>query len=268
MLLDEVRRFYKKHLNTISIVLIGTIAIVWFVLPLYMELLDNTKKIALTGAIILLLCSMLADYLTGMNEAIMGLYNIRINKDQTEANTELIAHVRKNNPAEAYLLEYSATTVKDLLGELRKGRTKIFLLLKNPATAIDTFQKERICASIKDLALATSPDYENIAIKCYDENASLRGRKLGEVINIGWYTYERTGSTQIWGHNNPLITLLVDRKEGQFIDAMFKRVFENLWLRASDLQKICNECNTSNCNLKDGKILDKFTNLRLGIRLS
>ncbi|HSW58267.1 MAG TPA: hypothetical protein VLH15_07685, partial [Dehalococcoidales bacterium] len=112
---------------------------------------------------------------------------------------------------------------------------EICLLIHNPLEQLlSDLQKERICAQIRTLKLVGFKD-GILKIKCYNQRASLRGRKFDNtLIELGWYTYDydpeyaEYGKNQMWGHNNPLIVAHL-KNEGQYLGKMFDRVFDSLW---------------------------------------
>lgn len=246
-MIEKIHKFWRKYAGIIIFILISIIAFIWFVLPIFEIFLPPDKKIGFTFAIILLISGILMDYLIDMNKSIKSLCSFHVNKNLNEVSEKLISYIKTERPNKAYLLEYSSRTISDLLSVFRDIGTKIFLLIQHPEKAISDIEKERICTGIKEFVIGTFSEYKNIAIKCYKQRASYKGRKLSnKIINVGWYTYDirdsKLGENQIWGHNNPTITLSLDTKEGRIIEKSFVESFKNLWEHGLYLDEVCGSC--------------------------
>jgi len=196
-------------------------------------------------------------YETGLDKLLKTLLfgkekkEIVFHREQDEANEHLEKIIKEDRPKKAYLLEYSTNTIQRLLKSLGRSGTEIFLLIQHPEIAeqmAGDFQKEKICKEMENLFFKTLVDIPNmdITIRCYKQTASMRGRKFGNIINMGWYTYdirdEINEKKQIWGHNNPMMTLKRDSKEGKIFEEAFDKIFKNLWEKGCFLKDVCSDC--------------------------
>jgi hypothetical protein len=150
----------------------------------------------------------------------------------------VIEFIGQEHPHVVKMLEHNATYGRhyiDAIKALDPKIKEIRLLIHNPLEQLlSDLQKERICQQIRTLKLVDF-DSDVLKIKCYNQRASLRGRKFDdELIVLGWYTfyfdssYPEYGKNQMWGHNNPLIMARL-RSQGKYLGEMFDRVFDSLW---------------------------------------
>lgn len=192
---------------------------------------------------------------------------LEVYETQEEAAPDLRRFIESQKPRRAYLLEYSSRTIFDnVLKPLVDVGAEIQLLLqypdgepgKKPEYVISEYQRDRICSHIRTVLSIEIGTYDKLRIRCYKQRASLRGRNFdNELINIGWYTYDlrpqeldpKMEPVQIWGHNNPLIT--VSKQEENFgkTQKFFTKVFDNLWRDSEPLKAVCNSCKRS-CDVK------------------
>jgi hypothetical protein len=187
------------------------------------------------------------------SSAVNNLMEVEIIENDYSVPVKVIEYIGQQNPQVVKMIENSATYGRhyiDTIKTLDSKVKKILLLIRNPfGQPISGLQKERTCAQIRTLKLV---DFKNNALKirCYNQPASLRGRKFdNDLIILGWYTYyydpdyPEYGKTQIWGHSNPLIVSHL-RKENISLGEMFDRVFDFLWndTGSTSLLNVCKGC--------------------------
>lgn len=179
---------------------------------------------------------------------------IEIIEDDYFVPVPVIEFIRKENPQIVKMLEHSATYGRhyiDAIKTLNPKIKEIRLLIHNPLEQSDK-QRVGICQQIRTLKLVDFKS-EVLKIRCYNQQASLRGRKFdNELLLLGWFTfhydpsYPEYGKNQIWGHNNPLVMTSLNG-QGKYLGEMFDRVFDSLWNDAENpsLMTVC----TQQCKL-------------------
>jgi hypothetical protein len=163
---------------------------------------------------------------------------IKIIENDYSVPITVIEYIEHENPQVVKMLEHNATYGRhyiDAIKTLDPKIKEIRLLIHNPLEQLlSELQKERICQQIRTLKLV---DFKNevLKIRCYNQRASLRGRKFDdELIVLGWYafyydpSYPEYGKNQMWGHNNALIVARLGG-QGKYLGEMFDRVFDSLW---------------------------------------
>jgi hypothetical protein len=161
---------------------------------------------------------------------------------QDRVNDDLRQFIRSNRPEQMDMIEYSSSTVVPLLQAASDARCTVRLLIKKPSSSDPDRQPHRIVQGIDRLYVGNYHEH-GLSIRFYEENASLRGRKIDDqLINVGWYTYDKRDpdrGLQLWGSQNTMIT--VQRKsfeEFSAVDELFSEVFENLWRDGATLKEV------------------------------
>lgn len=152
---------------------------------------------------------------------------------QRRVNEFLINHINEQQSSKIDMLEYSSQTVTQVIREAAELGMEIRLLVKSPRTALPDRQLGYIVYNGIDDIYMRIHNYEDLSIRMYREPASLRGRKIDdELINLGWYTYDRRENrdSQIWGSQNSMVIVQRDEpEEYAALDDLFQAVFENMW---------------------------------------
>lgn len=265
-MLEKIRENFQKHRKKFTVVFWVVISSLIILGPLLLHVVPVEEAMFVIVLILLayleLLGNQSAHYQESIETRVKNLESllkapIPINSNQTSSNSRLVDFIKTEHPRQVDMLEYSSTTVQELIRHAVHVRSRIRLLLKAPATAISYYQGERICERIRTIY---NDFFEaNLEIRCYSKHASLRGRKLDDrLINVGWYTYDirdlEMSEDQIWGHNNPLITLESEEEGFSKIKRFFDKVFENMWKNAVPLKDICTDCEfqrRETCDVKD-----------------
>lgn len=258
--MEKIRKFSQKHAIKFARWGIAVAAVLLIFGPLLNLMLSKypAQVIAVSIAILIGVGWLLLDYLSEIKRLIEPT-EIHLYPDQQAADNDLRAFIDSARPKEADLIEFSSASVyENIVRPLVRSGSKILLLVQNPKVAHDRFapsirQEGRICDQFAR-RLGTEPEvanYDKIRIRFYGEMASLRGRKFSKkLINVGWFTYDlrqqemsaATDPVQIWGHNNPLLSIAASDKCFAIVESMFSKVFKNLWDRAKLPKDVCNTC--------------------------
>jgi hypothetical protein len=156
---------------------------------------------------------------------------------QQDVEASIVEYIQRRRPARADLLELSTATILPVLRALRSVGTDVRLLVANPAGLHTTpFMSERIRYALANL-FAEFGSRSGFEVRAYNTAPSVRGRSIGTLIALGWYTYrdnkrldEADGvTTEIWGHDNALLLGDVSEANGAVLATWFGREFERLW---------------------------------------
>lgn len=251
----NVTRFIERF----SIIVIVVAIVILWLLQAFVTLMPFEKVVGVFFALVVMALWVVA---RRMREPELKL-KWRFDPDQDKANAEIVNFIKSEGPQApadhqvARLIEYSSYTVEPIIRELVLQGWKINLLLFDPLSRklISEFQKnQRICFMIKRHKMDILAGYERAEIRFYEEQPSIRGRKLGnKLIQTGYYTYEQRpeaiegmGVNQIWGHDNPLMTASLASDEGRMLEVMFDRVWKDFWDsgRSKTIRDVCGNCNT------------------------
>jgi hypothetical protein len=169
---------------------------------------------------------------------------IRAFRNDDEAMPHLRDYVVATRPRAALLLEYSGFGAMPLLTKLGdEGSTKsVRLLVAHPDAAISDYQRDyRLAEALRTLAYRIPIERARdigLEVRCYKESASVRGRLVGDLVILGWYSFDdrglaQPGQNQISGGSNALVSSIVHDSVGQRLGELYSRVFENLWTAAT-----------------------------------
>jgi hypothetical protein len=156
---------------------------------------------------------------------------------QAEVEADIVSFIHSHRPARADLLELSTATTLPIIRALYEVKADVRLLVANPATLLSTpFMAERIRRSLAELT-AEFADCQALNVRVYNVPPSLRGRSIGSLIAVGWYTYRDNkrldlaegDTTEIWGHDNAMVVGQVSDANGAKLSAWFGREFDRLW---------------------------------------
>lgn len=241
----KARNFFERHRGEIMGGFLLVIIVLWISQP-FQDVLPFEAAMALTTSAILMFSILALDYLVGIGIP----RGVEIYKNEQGAKARLEAYIRDARPSNVRLIEYSTASIEYLLESLNETPVSIELLISNPHAAITDYQrKRRICSQITRLrAIFSNPS--NLKIKCYSQNASLRGRNFdNRLVAVGWYTYDvreqlvgTYGDKQIWGDTNTIVIVPSEARGMSSVVEMFNRVFNSLWDRAEPLQEVCGNC--------------------------
>jgi len=171
-------------------------------------------------------------------------------------DNDICDHIAKDDSGYAELLEFSTySSGIHIIPKLVERGYRIRLLLSHPESSPNEYQKRMIEQKLQEIVLVRdkhrSP--ERFEIRCYYPTAALRGRRIGNLISVSWFTYgtqriqksdmseqkkKQRGPQDIVGHENAIINADLTTQEGKIIAAMFSRVFEDLWSTAISFEHV------------------------------
>jgi|SRR5215216_3012605 len=228
---EKVRQFLDNHIvrigSIVVLVAVGAAVAGAFIQPLQGFLVDQRVYEVLIVALLIDIITRLAD--------LQSVPPLRLMKNQSESMPVLIQHIREKQPKTVKMFEYSTYTIGDLLRELVDKQIEIKLLIFNPFNEenppISDLQSRQIKHQLDVLEKRILQNYPKVEIRLYSTPASLRGRRFGNLLNLGWYTYShKEGVPDITGGENPM--LLIDAAtttEGAALAEMFDWAFDEAW---------------------------------------
>jgi hypothetical protein len=163
---------------------------------------------------------------------------------QNDIESEIIEYIRRVKPQRAKMLEFSTATTGSILRALRDVDASIYLLAANPAT-VSGWHQARMRRALADLLQIDLRDYDRLRLRLYGVPPSLRGRHIGEMVVLGWYTHRDNkrieafdpASVEVWGHDNAVVAGRRDEPDGAALATWFSREFDRLWRHRSTLDE-------------------------------
>jgi hypothetical protein len=227
MILRRIDKWIDQHVAIVGSVLI-TLVIIAYIISQFVP--DVNQWIITRGFFNVLLIALIIDLLHRVVDLKEGPPSTEVFEDQQQVLPELQKFVEKKHPETCDLLEYSTSSTRTLLGELRKANVRIRLLMCHPDHAANDHEGRAIQLGIDNIR-RDFKDYKRIKVKLYTTPASLRGRNFGgKLINIGWYLYSHgNGEINVSGHDNAMVLSDADTAQGKKLKYMFTRAFETLW---------------------------------------
>jgi len=221
----KLNAILRRRFPVISGVIFGIVLILWLVslwLPFVADWLTAHNIFGL------ILVGVLVQVLALLDELIRGPeVQAAVGRDQSEDLAKLREYVRDHRPATADLIEYSSFMVNSLLEDLCRQNATIRLLICDPEHAVNEWQKTRIRNVIATLRDVTLRNYAKATVRCYQMPASVRGRKIDDMLNIGWYYYGH----ELYGvqGTTTMLTVRTWSTEGTLLGALFDESFNMLW---------------------------------------
>jgi hypothetical protein len=159
---------------------------------------------------------------------------------QNDIERETIEYIRAERPQLATMLEFSTATTGSILRALRDVDARIYLLAANPER-VTGWHQSRMRRALTELLHADFRGYDQLSMRLYSVPAALRGRQIGDLITLGWYTHRDNkridaldpASTEVWGHDNAIIVGRRNSADGAVLATWFTREFERLWRHRS-----------------------------------
>jgi hypothetical protein len=160
---------------------------------------------------------------------------------QRDIEDSVIEYIREMRPQSAAMLELSTSTEGPILRALRDVGAHIRLLVANPDRFFSDWQGPRIRRSLHDLVRTDFHDYDALSLRLYGAPPSLRGRRIGEIITVGWFTHRDNkrldlfdpANDEVWGHDNAVVVGGTAESSGATLSLWFEREFERLWSHRS-----------------------------------
>jgi hypothetical protein len=163
---------------------------------------------------------------------------------QNDVESEIIEYIHRDKPRRATMLEFSTATTGSILRALREVDATIYLLAANPAR-VSGWHQARMRRALADLLNIDLGDYDRLRLRLYSVPPSLRGRQIGEMVVLGWYTHRDNkrieafdpASVEVWGHDNAIVAGRRSEPDGAVLAAWFSREFDRLWWHRSTLDE-------------------------------
>lgn len=227
MIFRRLDRWIDQHIAIIGTVLIA-LALIVYIISQFVP--DLNEWIFTRGFFNVLLVALVIDLLNRVIELKGPPSSLETYEDQAQALPRILKFIAKEHPETCDLLEYSTSSVRVLLQELRKANVRIRLLICHPDKALSPHEQRTIEIGIKNIR-KDFKNYKRITVMQYTTPASLRGRNIGgKLINVGWYLYSNTeGEVDLRGHDTMMITSDADTPQGHKLKEAFSRAFDTLW---------------------------------------
>ena len=134
------------------------------------------------------------------------------------------------------MLELSTATTGSILRALRDVQATIYLLAANPER-VTGWHEARMRRSLADLLHIDFDGYDQLKVRLYSVPPSFRGRSIGDLIILGWYTHRDNkridtfdpASVEVWGHDNAVVMGHSSEADGAVLANWFSREFQRLW---------------------------------------
>jgi hypothetical protein len=170
---------------------------------------------------------------------------IRAFATQNDIEQDAIEYIRRERPQRATMLEFSTATTGPILRALRDVGASIYLLSANPER-VSGWHQSRMRRALSDLLDIDFSSYDKLRLRLYNVPAALRGRRIGELVILGWYTHRDNkrldsfdpASVEVWGHDNAIVAGRYAEADGAVLANWFSREFERLWTHRSTLDEI------------------------------
>lgn len=163
---------------------------------------------------------------------------------QNDIEQQTIEYIYSNRPQQAAMLEFSTATTGSILRSLRDVNANIRLLAANP-DRVSGWHESRMRHALNSLVNLDFSGYEKLRIRLYNVPPALRGRQIGELIILGWYSHRDNrrlnqfdpARVEVWGHDNAVIAGRCSESDGSTLGTWFSREFERLWEHRSTLDE-------------------------------
>lgn len=160
---------------------------------------------------------------------------------QKDVEESIVEYIREMRPKSAAMLELSTSTEGPILRALCDVGAHIRLLVANPDRFFSEWQGPRIRRSLQDLLRTDFNGYDALSLRLYNAPPSLRGRRIGEIITVGWFTHRDNkrldlsdpANDEVWGHDNAVVVGGTAENSGAALSLWFEREFERLWSHRS-----------------------------------
>lgn len=155
---------------------------------------------------------------------------------QNDIEAETIAYIQRERPRRAAMLEFSTATTGSILRALMDVDARIYLLAANPER-VSGWHQARMRRALSDLLQIDLRGYDRLRLRLYGVPPSLRGRNIGELVILGWYTHRDNAridefdpsSVEVWGHDNAIVAGRHSDPDGAVLANWFTREFDRLW---------------------------------------
>ncbi|GAA1325532.1 hypothetical protein GCM10009647_062170 [Streptomyces sanglieri] len=216
----------RRGLKATIIVLIGA----GWILSQYITNLLTLEQTLLMGLILLLMSLEIVETKIYDIEELFD-QPVQVRKDNYAVKDNISSYLDSNNPEKGFIISYSGSTgtSKSPTKRMIKQGTKVHILAKNPLEAINKDETELILEALKS-RYEFDKEYDDIEVRFYHEQASIKGLKANGLLVMSWYTFADERGRQVMGHENP--ALKVDESseyEFEVLSDYFEEVYFSLW---------------------------------------
>jgi len=163
---------------------------------------------------------------------------------QNDIEQQIIDYIHLERPQRATMLEFSTATTGSILRALRDVDASTYLLAANPER-ISGWHESRMRHALNELVNIDFAAYDKLRVRLYNVPPALRGRRLGDLVILGWYSHRDNkrldqfdpASVEVWGHDNAIVTGRCSEADGAVLGTWFSREFERLWTHRSTLDE-------------------------------
>jgi hypothetical protein len=228
MLFRKLDEWIEQHVAILGSALIALV-LVLYIISQFVP--DISQWIITRGFFNVLLIALIIDLLHRVIELKGSPSSLETYEHQAQALPRIQEFIEKERPETCDLLEYSTSSTRALLQELRKANVRMRLLICHPEKAVSPHERKTIELGIENIR-RDFKNYRRITVRQYRAPASLRGRNIGgKLINVGWYLYSITEDevVDIRGHDIMMLTSDANTPQGHKLKEMFSRAFDALW---------------------------------------
>jgi hypothetical protein len=163
---------------------------------------------------------------------------------QNDIEQQTIDHIYSKRPERATMLEFSTATTGSILRALRDVGANIRLLAANP-DRVSGWHESRMRHALNSLMEVDFAAYDKLLVRLYNVPPALRGRQIGDLIILGWYSHRDNrrldqfdpARVEVWGHDNAVVAGWQSGMDGGILETWFSREFERLWEHRSTLDE-------------------------------
>ena len=163
---------------------------------------------------------------------------------QNDVESQVIEYIRSEQPRRATMLEFSTATTGPILRALREVGAIVHLLAANPER-VQGWHQARMRSALIDLLHIDLKEYEDLSMRLYSVPPAVRGRRIGDLVILGWYTHRDNkridaldpASVEVWGHDNAVVAGRSTEPDGALLSTWFAREFDRLWTHRSTLDE-------------------------------
>lgn len=133
---------------------------------------------------------------------------LNVHGDNYAVDDTVSEHIDSNYPAKGFIISYSGNTVtsKSPVKRMIQRGTRVHILVKHPAHAINRNESDLIIEALKS-RYEFDKEYDNIEVRFYSEQASIKGLKTDNLLVVSWYTFAGERGREVRGQGNPAVSV-------------------------------------------------------------
>lgn len=235
MVLEKYKQTFVKHYSKpkvrrgLKLAFVTVVGLGWVISQYVTSVLTLEQTVLF--ALILLLVSL--EIVETKIYDIEDLFNtpIGVHKDNYAVDDTISEDVDTNYPQKGFIISYSGSTgtSKSPVKQMIQRGAQIHILAKNPANAINPDETDLILEALKS-RYEFDKEYDDIEVRFYDEQASIKGLKTDDLLVMSWYTFAQERGREVMGHENPALTVKSSNDyEFEILGRFFEDVYYALW---------------------------------------